>query len=91
MVKAWFKKYQRNDIYNYYEVTGTDRPDRDYSAYQETISFLSEQGPTISIKHNSPNDPTGTWCLWEVAEQITEAEYRAAYQRAISHHNFRAM
>ena len=82
--QAWFKRHQRDGIYNYYEVTGTASPERNYNAYQQIVSFLSDR-PSISIKHNSPNDPTGTWCLWEDAEPITEGEYRQAYKRALDH------
>lgn len=82
--KAWFKRHQRRGIYNYYEVTGTSGPERNYNAYQQIVSFLSDP-PSITVRHNSPDDPTGTWCLWEVAEHITEKEYREALNRALEH------
>ena len=82
--KAWFKRHQKDEIYNYYEVTGTASPERNYDAYQQIISFLSDR-PSISVRHNQPNDPTGTWCLWEVAEPITEEEYKDALSRALDH------
>ncbi len=82
--KAWFKRHQKDGIYNYYEVTGVDSPERNYEAYEQGISLLAER-PSIWIKHNSPNDPTGTWCHWEASEPITEEEYRQAYKKALNH------
>lgn len=82
--KAWFKRHQKDGIYNYYEVNGVDTPEKNYDAYVQGISFLADI-PSIWITHNRPDDPTGTWCHWEVSEPITQKEYEEAYQKALNH------
>ena len=53
--------------------------------YQVVVNFLNAF-PIIEVQHNYVNDAlVGTWCTYEVGEAITEEEYNAAYERAISH------
>lgn len=81
---AWFKRYQRNGIYNYYEVYGGPGKTRD--GYFVAVRFLSDP-PAIDVEHNYEADDglTGTWCLYEAAEPITQQEYRQAFEKALEH------
>ena len=49
-----------------------------------TFPFRSTR---IDVEHNYSADDglTSTWCLYEAAEPITEAEYREAFEKAIEH------
>lgn len=82
---AWFRRYQRDGIYNFYEVIGG--PGKTQNGYLTAVRFLSDP-PAVSVEHNLEHDPsglTGTWCHYEASEEITEAEYKAAFDRALSH------
>lgn len=82
---AWFKRYQRDGIYHYYEVHGG--PGRTREGYVVAVRFLSDP-PSISVEHNYEYDPsglTGSWCHYEASEPISEQEYRQAYDRALEH------
>ena len=81
---AWFKRYQREEIYHYYEVHGG--PGKTKDGYVVAVRFLCTP-PSISVEHNYEHDPsglTGTWCHYEASEPITEAEFRRAYQWALN-------
>ena len=54
--------------------------------YFIAVRFLSDP-PAIDVEHNYSADDglTSTWCLYEAAEPITEAEYREAFEKAIEH------
>jgi hypothetical protein len=83
---TWFKRHQRNGIYNYYEVHGG--PGKTREGYLVAVRFLSDP-PAIDVEHNYEADDglTGTWCLYEAGEPITEAEYRQAFEKALDHPN----
>lgn len=83
--KAWFKRYQRDGIYNFYEVHGG--PGKTPEGYLVAVRFLSDP-PSITVEHNFEVDSsglTGTWCHYEASERISEQEYRQAYERALDH------
>jgi hypothetical protein len=82
-LKAWFKRYQRDGIYNFYEVVGGSG--KTPNGYLTAIHFLSDP-PRITVQHNFEHDRsglTGTWCHYEASESITEAEYTEALNRAL--------
>ena len=81
---TWFKRHQPEGIYNYYEVHGG--PGKTKDGYFIAVRFLSDP-PAIDVEHNYSADDglTGTWCLYEAAEPITEAEYHEAFEKAIEH------
>ena len=84
LARAWFRRYQRDGIYNFYEVVGG--PGRTPDGYLTAVHFLSDP-PAITVQHNFEHDLsglTGTWCHYEASEEITEAEYREAFNRAVS-------
>ena len=41
------------------------------------------------MEHNYEADDglTGTWCLYEIGEPITEEEYRQTFEKALDHPN----
>lgn len=82
---AWFKRHQRDGIYNYYEVYSG--PGKSRNGYVVAVRFLSDP-PSISVEHNFEHDPsglTGTWCHYEASKPISEQEYHDAYNRALDH------
>ncbi len=81
---TWFKRHQRDGIYNYYEVHGGSGKTKD--GYFIAVRFISDP-PAIDVEHNYSADDglTGTWCLYEAAEPINETEYREAFEKAIEH------
>ena len=85
--KAWFKRYQRDGIYNFYEVVGG--PGKPTGGYLIAVHLLSKP-PSITVQHNFEHDRsglTGTWCHYEASEEITEAEFREAFDQATGHPN----
>ena len=83
--RAWFKQYQRDGHYHYIEVVGGEGKTK--HGYQVVINFLNSV-PQIETRHNFIYDPsglTGTWCRYEVSEEITEDEFQEAMDRALSH------
>ncbi len=86
METAYFKRHQKDDLYNYYAVYGG--PGKTKNGYLIGISFLNEAFPIIFTEHNYINDPsglTGTWCQYEVGEPISKEEYQQMFDRASSH------
>ena len=75
--RAFYRRYQRDEIYNYYEVDGNS---------YTVVSFLHKP-PIISCKNDSPGDGTNTKDIRENGEEITESEYRAAYNWALNDEN----
>lgn len=85
LIRAWFKVYQRDDIYHYVEVVGG--PGKTPDGYQTTINFLNP-APIIEVSHNDlddPNMPIGTWDRYVAGEVISEDEYTQALNTALSH------
>lgn len=76
----YFKRHQRDNIFHYYEVHGG--PGKT-GGYQVVINLLNDF-PIISIEHNNVDDPTGTWCQFEVGIPIPMEEYAEAYEKAVS-------
>lgn len=82
---AYFKRHQKDKLYNFYEVHGG--PGKTKAGYLIGISFLNE-APIIFTEHNYVNDPsglTGTWCQYEVGIPISKEEYLQAYNTASNH------
>ncbi|WP_420460088.1 hypothetical protein [Neolewinella sp.] len=81
--KAWFRCHQRHGVYNFYEVIGG--PGKTKDGYLTAIHFLSSP-PQITVQHNYEHDRsglTGTWCHYEASEEITEAAFTEALDRAL--------
>ena len=82
----FFRRHQGDNIYRYTKVYGG--PGKTKEGYQEVLNFLNPE-PIISIERNYISDAsglTGTWCNYEVAEQISEQEYNEAFKRATAGH-----
>lgn len=77
----YFKRYQTKGKYNYYQVHG-GKVLRGNTGYQIVVCFLNKV-PAIAVEHNYYDNGRGTWDTFEVGEPITEAEYKAAYDKAI--------
>jgi len=73
MKRRFFKRHQREGVFNYYEV---------HDGGHITVSFLSNP-PTISGKTDSTADGTTTADIIAIAEEITAEEYLEAYNRAM--------
>ena len=85
--RAWFKVFQRDDIYHYVEVVGG--PGKTSDGYQTIVNFLNPH-PIIEVCHNDLNSqymPISTWDRYEAGEPITEEEYTIAMNKALSHPN----
>lgn len=85
MEKADFKRHQKDNLYNFYEVHGG--PGKTKEGYLVGVSFLNDY-PIIFTEHNYVNDPsglTGTWCQYEVGIPISKEEYQQAFEKAANH------
>lgn len=81
----YFKRHQRDGIYNYYEVHGG--PGRTINGKKIMLCFLNDV-PLIAVEHNYVADTsglTGTWCEFEVGVPISKEEYQTQYKKASEH------
>jgi hypothetical protein len=75
----YFKRHQRDDLWNYYKLLDDRNPPA-----QETVNFLNPQ-PIISFREFDLKDAGSKIeydAMWEAYTRIDAAEYEAAYKRA---------
>lgn len=73
MTRRFFKRHQRGNVFNYYEI---------HDGGHITVSFLNDP-PIISGKTDGAADGTTTADIIANAEEITAEEYLEAYNRAM--------
>lgn len=77
MKRRFFKRHQRDGIFNYYEI---------HSGGYITVNFLNEV-PIISATEDATTNASNTRDIVEAGTEITEQEYSEAYTRAFNHEN----
>lgn len=79
MPTRYYKKYQRDGLYNYYKVLDDRQPPA-----CERVIFLNER-PAVDFSEYDPSNPGSRidyQAIEENGDPITPAEYEAAYKRA---------
>jgi hypothetical protein len=80
--RAWFKRYQHNGIYSFYQVHGG--PSKTSDGYLVAVRFLS--GPlSIGVEHNFVERDSSPGAIMRQVSRLQRPENRQAYERALDH------